>query len=333
MQKLSVDCCYNQTMIKLKKRLTFKYATLLAVFTFVVLTNTVSVGAVEIYVDGNNIGEQYIGNTPDQMRENLLELAQEYGLDSTDLNNIHLNTSMDQLVDADNNILSVSILKSVPVEIAGVDYVVDTYVHNVGQLKQEYNLAGVEANFSDDTLLIDILRQNEKLIIESETNIENVDYQLDYSVTYEDTDALYEGEEQVSVEGVNGYYTETTTQVLLDGKVISESTEVTNRVEPINEVILRGTKVKPIPTTSVPSTTSDWNSIAICESSGNWGLDTGNGYYGGLQISESNWNNYAPGLGITAELPHLASADEQILVANEILAAQGWSAWGACSPY
>ena len=74
---------------------------------------------------------------------------------------------------------------------------------------------------------------------------------------------------------------------------------------------------------------SDWDRLAQCESGGNWHINTGNGYYGGLQFSQGTWaahggTNYAPSAD-------LAPRDQQIAVAEHVLATQGWGAWPACS--
>jgi resuscitation-promoting factor RpfA len=69
-----------------------------------------------------------------------------------------------------------------------------------------------------------------------------------------------------------------------------------------------------------------WDKVAQCESGGNWGINTGNGYYGGLQFSASTWRAYG-GSGSASG----ASREEQIAVAERVLAAQGWGAWPVCS--
>ncbi|APT91259.1 hypothetical protein CSPHI_09850 [Corynebacterium sphenisci DSM 44792] len=74
---------------------------------------------------------------------------------------------------------------------------------------------------------------------------------------------------------------------------------------------------------------SDWERLAQCESGGNWSINTGNGYYGGLQFSASTWNGY--GGGEFAPYASQATKDQQIWVAEKVLAAQGWGAWPACS--
>ncbi|MFJ8040317.1 transglycosylase family protein [Kitasatospora sp. NPDC096147] len=72
-----------------------------------------------------------------------------------------------------------------------------------------------------------------------------------------------------------------------------------------------------------------WDKVADCESGGNWSINTGNGYYGGLQFSSSTWVGYG---GIAyAPQAHLATKQQQILIAEKVLAAQGPGAWPVCS--
>lgn len=71
---------------------------------------------------------------------------------------------------------------------------------------------------------------------------------------------------------------------------------------------------------------SVWDSLAQCESGGNWSINTGNGYYGGLQFSLRSWQ----GVGGTG-YPHEASREEQISRGQMLQARQGWGAWPACS--
>ncbi|MGW2115286.1 transglycosylase family protein [Streptomyces zhihengii] len=74
---------------------------------------------------------------------------------------------------------------------------------------------------------------------------------------------------------------------------------------------------------------STWDRVAECESGGNWSIDTGNGFYGGLQLSQESWESF----GGTAYAPSadLASRSQQIAVAEKVLDAQGPEAWQACS--
>ncbi|MFE7858505.1 transglycosylase family protein [Streptomyces sp. NPDC057403] len=76
------------------------------------------------------------------------------------------------------------------------------------------------------------------------------------------------------------------------------------------------------------ATASEWDAVAQCESGGNWSINTGNGYYGGLQFSASTWAAY----GGTAYAPQAnqASKAQQIAVAEKVLASQGKGAWPVC---
>lgn len=72
-----------------------------------------------------------------------------------------------------------------------------------------------------------------------------------------------------------------------------------------------------------------WDRIAKCESGGNWHINTGNGYYGGLQFSVSTWRAY--GSSAYASTADKASKAAQIAVATKVQNAQGWGAWPTCS--
>lgn len=83
--------------------------------------------------------------------------------------------------------------------------------------------------------------------------------------------------------------------------------------------------------TTPPPVTSNvyggvWDRLAQCESGGNWSINTGNGFYGGLQFTLSSWRAVG-GSGY----PHQASKAEQIARAERLKAVQGWGAWPACS--
>ncbi|MGU3432239.1 transglycosylase family protein [Actinomycetes bacterium M1A6_2h] len=74
---------------------------------------------------------------------------------------------------------------------------------------------------------------------------------------------------------------------------------------------------------------SDWDKLAQCEAGGNWGINTGNGFQGGLQFSPSTWTSH--GGGEYAATANQASREEQITVAERVLGNQGWGAWPSCS--
>ncbi|ORA80822.1 resuscitation-promoting factor RpfA [Mycolicibacter kumamotonensis] len=76
------------------------------------------------------------------------------------------------------------------------------------------------------------------------------------------------------------------------------------------------------------ATDDEWDRVAGCESGNNWGINTGNGYQGGLQFSPSTWS--AHGGGKYAPSAHLASREQQIAIAEHVLATQGRGAWPVC---
>jgi resuscitation-promoting factor RpfA len=80
---------------------------------------------------------------------------------------------------------------------------------------------------------------------------------------------------------------------------------------------------------SATAASSDWDALARCESSGNWAANTGNGFSGGLQFTPSTWAAF--GGTEFATNPANASREQQILVAERVLAAQGPGAWPVCS--
>jgi len=73
---------------------------------------------------------------------------------------------------------------------------------------------------------------------------------------------------------------------------------------------------------------SEWDQVARCESGGNWAINTGNGYQGGLQFSSSTWRGH--GGGEFAPAANLATKDQQIAIAERVLASQGRGAWPVC---
>lgn len=99
-------------------------------------------------------------------------------------------------------------------------------------------------------------------------------------------------------------------------------------ITPAHDAVVRiGTK----PGTEVPpvSDGSIWDAIAGCEAGGNWAINTGNGYYGGVQFDQGTWERNG-GLRFAARAD-LATREEQIAIAEVTRARQGWGAWPVCS--
>ncbi|KAK1181446.1 transglycosylase family protein [Streptomyces sp. NBS 14/10] len=81
-------------------------------------------------------------------------------------------------------------------------------------------------------------------------------------------------------------------------------------------------------TSASAATTAQWDTVAQCESGGNWSINTGNGFYGGLQFTNSTWAAYG-GTSFAARAD-LATKDQQIQIAEKVLAGQGKGAWPVC---
>lgn len=149
---------------------------------------------------------------------------------------------------------------------------------------------------------------------------------------YIDDDTLDEGTEEVREEGVQGEKQIIHRTVTVNGVVESEGVaeeKETKKGKPA--VIARGTKQTGNTGAAAPAVAngSVWDAIAACESGGNWSINTGNGYHGGLQFNPGTWAAY----GGTAFAPtaDLATREQQIAIAERTQAAQGWGAWPACT--
>lgn len=81
--------------------------------------------------------------------------------------------------------------------------------------------------------------------------------------------------------------------------------------------------------TAAAATGAQWNALARCESGGDWHINSGNGYYGGLQFSQGTW--IAHGGTRFAPRADLATRQQQITIASRVVATQGWRAWPVCS--
>ena len=81
--------------------------------------------------------------------------------------------------------------------------------------------------------------------------------------------------------------------------------------------------------TAGAATVATWDKVAQCESGGNWSINTGNGFYGGLQFTNSTWAEF--GGSAFASRADLATKDQQIATAEKVLAVQGPGAWPVCS--
>ena len=187
---------------------------------------------------------------------------------------------------------------------------------------------------SDDKLSAD---PNTRLLDGSKFRFTRVDVsaktkkvKVDYSTDRKKSSKLNKGVTKIDTPGVRGVRAVTYRLVRHNGDIVKR-TKIKSKLikKPVTEVILVGTKTTTTAKRSSGSSTpsgSVWDKLAQCESGGNWSINTGNGYYGGLQFSLSTWRAYG-GSGY----PHRASRDEQIRIAKKVQADAGWGAWPGCS--
>ncbi len=162
-----------------------------------------------------------------------------------------------------------------------------------------------------------------------------------FATTRKDDATLTKGTTKVATAGVAGQqavtYTETWVDGVLEGTAVT-GTQVTKPA--VDKVLLVGTKPAPVVTGasgSAPSAGNTsgaglnlanaamWDRIAQCESGGRWNINTGNGYYGGLQFNSATW--LSVGGGDFAPRADLATREQQITVANRLYAQRGLQPW------
>jgi uncharacterized protein YabE (DUF348 family) len=154
-----------------------------------------------------------------------------------------------------------------------------------------------------------------------------------YTTTKKKDDSLYVGQTKVVTAGKAGKKSVVREVTYVDGKK-SKAKVLSTKVlsQPTAAVVRVGTKARPVATSSgsggaINLARADmWDRIAECESGGNWSINTGNGYYGGLQFATASW--LANGGDDFAPRADLASRAEQITIANRYYEKAGLSPWG-----
>lgn len=187
----------------------------------------------------------------------------------------------------------------------------------------------------------DLIFPGQKIVIPGSSNEQNEDEPADKTVTVKQGDNL----------SMIALRHDTTAQRLFDAnpklenphlivpgqklKVPTPDEELAHRSMPSAEPVAQRPQAAQTAPVSAPvvqaapapvSSAGVWDRLAQCESGGNWSINTGNGYYGGLQFALSSWQAVG-GSGY----PHQASKSEQIGRAEKLQAIQGWGAWPACT--
>ncbi|HEY7048110.1 MAG TPA: transglycosylase family protein [Jatrophihabitantaceae bacterium] len=211
---------------------------------------------------------------------------------------------------------------------------------------------GIKVNRGDRLSLkpTAVLRNGEKILLQRivrKTVTQNET--LGFSTTTQQDSSMYNDESTVVRDGKPGVRAVQYSVVYIDGKLVGK-TRVSSRTvtAPLSKIEKVGTKERPAPSpppstggsggsgggsgggaTPPPNTSGlNWDAVAQCESGGNWHINTGNGFYGGLQFDYSTW--LSNGGGAYAPRADLASREQQIAVANRLYAARGSSPWPVC---
>lgn len=153
---------------------------------------------------------------------------------------------------------------------------------------------------------------------------------IGFATTEREDDSMLEGETSTERAGREGARNVTYRLTFRNGELVRrvvKKAEVTRR--PVDAVVRVGTK-EAAPAPAAPNYAGGgtvWDALAKCESGGNWAINTGNGYYGGLQFNLGTWRAYGgPGY------PHQQSRETQIAIAEKLRAATGgYGSWPHCS--
>ncbi|WP_372696890.1 transglycosylase family protein [Arthrobacter sp. JSM 101049] len=237
--------------------------------------------------------------------------------------------------------LEISTEKTLALTADGKTRKLTTTEATVGQALKD---AGITVG-KDDHLSVDpdteVKDGHEVILVRVETTTETVTEAIDHDVEKTKDNDLAVGKTKTLEQGHDGERTLTYTVTTHDGREFSRKlldSKVTT--QPVDTEVAVGTKKpeKKEPakastgggtTASAGGVSSAWRALAQCESGGNWSINTGNGYYGGLQFSRSSW--LGAGGGKYAAYPHQASPAEQVAVAEKLRASGGWGHWPACS--
>jgi hypothetical protein len=172
--------------------------------------------------------------------------------------------------------------------------------------------------------------------------VETATISVPFSTVKQNDSSMYTGTSSVVSAGVNGTARASYDVVYVNGKAAKRTLIATAQLTaPKAQIVRVGTKSRPTPppapvsgggATPPPNTSGlNWDAVAQCESGGNWHINTGNGFYGGLQFDYGTW--LSNGGGAYAPRADLATREQQIAVANRLYAARGSSPWPVCGRY
>ena len=172
------------------------------------------------------------------------------------------------------------------------------------------------------------LEEGDKIVF---TDVRKVTKRVTESVAFDTVEredaSMYSDESETVRAGKDGSRKVLYKITFVNGEVAKrKALEINVLSAPVDAIVRVGTKER-VTAANFASGSTVWDQLAQCESGGNWAINTGNGYYGGLQFSLSTWQSYGgPGM------PHEQSRETQIMIAERVRAATGgYGSWPACS--
>ena len=281
-----------------------------------------SAKSVAVVVDGQ---EKTIKSTALTVDELVSEIGSEIGgVNEGDL----LSKGRDTVIPADGMKLDITRPKVVSINDGGDVTYTQMAASNVGDLLRRRNINLNPEDVVTPSITSPVKAGMDVRIDRVRTDQVRETVPFEAPANYKDDATAFEGDEVVEEAGTPGSKEVKRSIRIVNGKEESNTVISEKEVTPAKHAtIKRGTKAK----ASAPSVAngSVWDSLAQCEAGGNWAINTGNGFSGGLQFTPSTWLAY--GGGQYAPQAHLATREQQIAVASKVQAGQGWGAWPACT--
>jgi len=281
-----------------------------------------SAKSVAVVVDGQ---EKTIKSTALTVDELVSEIGSEIGgVNEGDL----LSKGRDTVIPADGMKLDITRPKVVSINDGGDVTYTQMAASNVGDLLRRRNINLNPEDVVTPSITSPVKAGMDVRIDRVRTDQVRETVPFEVPANYKDDATAFEGDEVVEEAGTPGSKEVKRSIRIVNGKEESNTVISEKEVTPAKPAtIKRGTKAK----SSAPSVAngSVWDSLAQCEAGGNWAINTGNGFSGGLQFTPSTWLAY--GGGQYAPQAHLATREQQIAVASKVQAGQGWGAWPACT--
>ena len=220
--------------------------------------------------------------------------------------------------------VTVTTPKTVKLVVHGKKKSVKTTSPTVADLLTEQSVALGEDDKLSPALTTTLTEKLTIKVDEVSVQTKTVTEPIAYGTVTQPDSSLYKGETRTIKRGQDGSAKRTYTITTVNGEVTSkELMKQTVVKEPIQQIVKSGTKTGPALNLARAAM---WDRIARCESGNRWNINTGNGYYGGLQFNLPTWRS-VNGQQFAAR-PDLATRAEQITVANRLYAKRGLQPWG-----